>query len=253
MKEKKVWIFGDSFASPTWISDVPYIWPLRLAEKYDVKNHAKGGTGIEWSINTFFSAIQHYFRFRNWDLSDLSNIIVIFYVSEYLGRPNFHFIKNCHDQANLKFIENRRPDDFGVSHDGALCPSVEDLKKTYAEYLNFIEDYFLYIYKHDESNPLFFSQILLLKHLSGLFNKLLCVPIFSNIDAFNKNYGRIENTDKFMISKGIAMASGTSNIIMLPDQPNHLNEINHDIVYNMTVDWIENNVVFDTNKLVKND
>jgi len=238
MEKKKVWIFGDSYASPSWITNVPHIWPLRLEKKYDVKNFAKGGTGIEWSINTFFSEIKHY---QTHNL-DLSNITVIFYVSEYLGRPNFHFIKNCHDQSNLKFIANKR-----LINLGALSPSTEDLKKTYDEYLNFIKDYFLYIYKHDESNPLFFSQILLLKHVSGLFNKLLCVPVFSDIDAFNEFYGRIENTDKFMISKGNVMVNTNS----LPDAPNHLSEINHDIVYNMTVDWIENNAVFDTRKLIK--
>ena len=36
MEKKEVWIFGDSFATSIWNSDVPYIWPRRLAEKYNV-------------------------------------------------------------------------------------------------------------------------------------------------------------------------------------------------------------------------
>ena len=91
------------------------------------------------------------------------------------------------------------------------------------------------------------GEVVLPFTLSNQFNKMLVVPVQ---DTPHELIGKIKNTNKFMIAEGPQLRLHDEDSIDLP-QPNHMRQENHDIMFNMLVDWIENNTVFNTEKLIK--
>ena len=66
--EKKVFIFGDSYADPKGTPN--YVWHKRLKDDYSVFNYGETGTGPQYSFKKFY------------DLTFTSNDIVIFLLSD---------------------------------------------------------------------------------------------------------------------------------------------------------------------------
>jgi len=256
MKEKKVWIFGDSYAAYTqW--DGSMAWPTRIAEKYDVKNFASDGTGIWWSIDQLIKLTR--------DGKKIENIIVIFFVSQYIGRPSFNFIDK-EDQVHI-FQALCVPDDYYDSEDHYVMQRkdeeykqwfdehLKEINSRYKKYKDFINQFYNYSNEyqdifggiHDGWNINYISYYTLLKELSNQFNKMLVVPVQ---DTPHELIGKIKNTNKFMLAEGPQLRLHDEDSIDLPQQ-NHMRQENHDIMFNMLVDWIENNTVFNTEKLIK--
>jgi len=75
---------------------------------------------------------------------------------------------------------------------------------------------------------------------------MLVVPVQ---DTPHELIGKIKNTNKFILAEG-ALIDYDKNFLDL-HHPNHMRQENHDIMFNMLVNWIENNDVFDTEKLIK--
>lgn len=240
MEKKEVWIFGDSFATSIWNSDVPYIWPRRLAEKYNVTNFAYFGTSIWWSMCKFKKKLKHLNPVNG------SAINVIFYASEYLYRPQFTFLEDPLDSALFKrFI----PGNETMTLEGEEL--IKEKKSFYKKYIDFIKNFYEYSSERqdivDSQSINYLSYYTLLKEMSNKFNKILVIPCF---DSPHELFGKIENTDKFMIAEGYPLFMYDKNHVDTT-YPNHMRKENHDITFNMLVDWIENNAVFDTRKLIK--
>jgi len=249
MEKKKVWIFGDSYAilekflNPDLIwndttCDLSYTWPRRLAEKYDVTNLAHSGTGIWWSIDQLKKQVKGLSSLPSklFKSQQQKDIIVIFFASEYVFRPHFTFFDDPMDSALMKEFTRRDRKWKG---------------SFYKQYVDFIKNFYEYNCEHqeidDHQNINYVSYYTFLRQLSNKFNKMLVVPIFSSP---HKLFGKIENTDKFMIAEGQPLWNHDEKNVNTY-HPNHMRQENHDIVYNMMVDWIENNAVFDTKKLLK--
>jgi len=262
MKKKKVWIFGDSYAASSWKPGWDKNdWPLRIAEKYDVKNFASDGTGVKWSIDKLMKLTFEHLRYGE----KTENITVIFFVSEYIGRPSFNFIDK-EDQVHV-FQALCVPDNYYGSEDHYVMKRkdeeykqwfdehLKEINSRYKKYKDFINQFYNYSNEYqdifggiyDSWNVNYISYYTLLKELSNQFNKMLVVPVQ---DTPHELIGKIKNTNKFMIAEGPQLRLHDEDSIDLP-QPNHMRQENHDIMFNMLVDWIENNTVFNTEKLIK--
>lgn len=231
-----LWIFGDSYASEDWNSS-EYPWPAQLEKKYNVKNYAVSGTGPMHSVNKLYELISGANR------EVLKDTSLIFYMSS-IHRANFSFLEHPRDACFMTHMASNAT--LPVENSWS-----KERYKFYNKHLNFIKSFFKNygMYNQEALNMAQLGYMTLLKEAASnnVFKKVLVVPIFEP-PGFPNFF--ISSKDNFTLAKGGVLHTHDEQNIDI-DLPNHMREENHNIVYKMTVDWLENNIPFDINKLKK--
>lgn len=233
---KKIWIFGDSYSVEH--ENCKYSWPVRLKNNYIVKNFSLGGTGPEYQLDVFKKII------LNTSLEELKSIDLIFLISSN-SRKNFSFYTDPSHQSFGLSIANQNKFDY---------KPFNKIIRQYSQYTNFLKDFFkfYYLYNTQDFDMLHIHQILFIKEFSKFFNKGLVISVFDNTSesAICKKFNNIlDSTNTFTYAKGLPLYYIEKEIYKFA--PNHLSEKNHSLLYEQMVNWIENNISVDTDKLKK--
>lgn len=229
--KQKVWIFGDSYAARyDEGKDLENSWPYMIAKKYNVINEALPGSSIFLALKKINNLINHN--------TNTQDDILIFYMSNR-DRIDFSFLERDEDACMMHNVVNDNSDQKWI----------KKYLRRYKRYSTFIKNFYQY-YVFNNEKALEMSMLghyVLLKELSKRFKKVLVVPVFQL--PYIKDF-TIDDTEKFSIAKGNALWFHDEKNIDT-DQVNHMRVENHKIIYDMTVDWIENDIPFDTEKLKK--
>jgi len=215
---QKVWILGDSYAQACDGDETT--WPSMLSKKYNVSNHALGGTGPDYMLKTLYLLLYKH------DIEHIKNSVMIIYMSK-MSRLNFKFLKNPSESVKIPQTKRHKQHSF--------------LLTFFFKYYYFFNEQSIYM-SH-------LGNYALLKEMSKLFKKILVIPAFRKPTLLNDQF-TINNDEKFTIGKGMPIFYHDQKGID-HNKVNHMREENHNIVYNMTVDWIEKDIPFDTGKLIK--
>jgi hypothetical protein len=231
---QKVWIFGDSYANDSY--NKHYAWSKRIAQTYDVKNYAIGGTGPEYMMQLFRDAIQ------NTETDELEKINLIFFLSGD-ERKNFNFTMQPEDQSIMMNVIFGRNDDLYIRKRVAR----------YKSYKKFLHNFFRRYYLHNDLQDFRQLQYVgILKEYSVFFKKVLVVNVFDDPQdsLLYKKFGLpIQDTEKFTFCKGPSLYSIEKDINK--ELPNHLSPTNHDLLVNEMVNWIDHNISPNINNLKK--
>jgi len=215
----KLWIFGDSYADPKY--NDPLSWPYLIKENFDVTNKAKIGTGIDWSLQTFYW-LTHYAYEHN---IDTSNINVLFFMSG-LSRNNLKFYDPPSDQVW----------DFDTSWTGDKEYNQHMLKKYKQEkkYYNwFLKNWFFHSSYIQTENLKVLSY---LQQWSKKFNKILVLNNFEEFDFMDMEIWP-ESTKKFHAeSKPLAKVFGHVDGYATDERANHMDAEHHPIFAKQLVD-----------------
>lgn len=218
--KQSIWIFGDSYSEPLYglqpqeiLKRFPeknnsiFTWPDELEKKYNVKNFSIGGTGPQQALKIFFN---HYDLHRDC----FKDIIVLFFLSDAITRPEFHFLKRPQDACLLS-----KPNELERHH---YDPT----------HINFTKSYFTYA-KDDDFYVDKFAGALLT--VADKFKKVLFWPCFSSgVGKFITKTSKINNL--------YFIAEPLWNIENFKDdtQFNHISRQLHVKMFNAISDWIEN-------------
>jgi len=221
-----VWIFGDSFVDLNWHNDVAYSWVEELSKNYNVRNRALMGTGPEYSLRNLRNAL-HEFPFDN-----LKNTCLIFVCSGF-ERLNLNFWNTPQEQVMFPVI---------ASGD------------TNHRFKYFAKDVFKYYIDFDWLADTELKYYCTLKHLSQYFKQTLYwqvtprYPINQRfIDSNPSNFCFPETglNDLSLRDNGGKRLGPVAD-----ERRNHFSKINHQIIYNQLVEWIETGAHIDTSKIV---
>lgn len=224
---QKVFILGDSFGDANWPieHDYGFVWPHKLSEKYDVVNLACVGTGPEYAIDRLFTLI------KSWP-DDIAQSYLIFIHSD-VNRLNLSCYNNVWEQSHVYAIA-----DGTIKHQSHVF-----LKQAFKWYINPNWGY--------QQNVKNFCTI---KYMSQYFKRVLFWPIDTTIlklpgcSSYNDSSDNMTTVDKGLYEiSTLDCGEDLSSFIQDP-RPNHLQEINHMLMYQQMVNWIENNKPIDTSK-----
>ena len=233
---REVWIFGDSYADRDQDNGSKLSWPLQLEKNFNIKNFAKCGTGPNLQFKAMLKQIDM--------CKDTSNVSIIFLISD-INRHNFSFLKS---ESHSTYMVNVINDDAGI--DKASRSLIKEYRKKYGNFIkSFFREYWLY---NDLGDLEFLKFIGILKNFSPMFEKVLAINIFEDIDDNNHHYHKIK---KSISSDNFHFANGT-RLFMYEKmfntyEPNHMCQTNHNIMYNELSNWINNSINLDLNKLKK--
>lgn len=222
---KNVWIFGDSYADKKYNNACIENWPKLLEKNYNVKNFAIAGSGPEYSINTLYKEVEKI------SADDAKKITVIFFISD-VSRYNLSFIYTYEQclikYANLDKLDKRHKQIIGSGNSRSL----RDKQK-----ISFIKDFFR-DYHLNQPNEIQYLKILgTLKILSNRFEKVLCIPCFSQIPDYV-----LTNTDNFYLFSHIPFYINldTQDFAFGQDpRSNHLDNDSHPVFYEQLKQWID--------------
>lgn len=219
--KKKVWILGDSFASPFGPRYHYESWEFRMSKKYDTINMALDGTGPDYSVGKLLDLLSTH-------QDTAANTSVIFLLSN-IFRFNFRFF-DPHDQVLSISIFNNRDDE-----------SVDRLMK-YDSYSGFMKDFMLeYVWHSTYHKTEFLKTVALLKMLSQKVEKMLVWPIFDQ-----QSLCEIKCDDRFFYVEDNLAHIEKTEVVGQDMRPNHLSECNHDVMFQQLSNWVDNRKPIDT-------
>lgn len=213
----KIHIFGDSFADPDWNQphDCNFLWPEQLAKKYHVTNCALKGTGPEYSLQKMHSTPAE------------ENCACVFFVSD----PNRLYLHNFwkHDQEQVHILD--------VAAKRIRHPGYMFVKQLYEHYLV------------DEMHSLRAAQtVAAINSLGTKYKRTLIftigdLPLELRLDPSVTfvNHSLIDISEREWIQ------SHNGNPYM-DARPNHFSEVNHQVMYQSIVDWLEQGTVPDVSR-----
>jgi hypothetical protein len=233
---KKLWIFGDSYSDSSYHNDED-AWSKQIEKVYDVKNLSRAGSGPEYQLGLFRKAM------LNTDVNDLKEIILIFFIS-HNSRKNFKFVEHPTDQSFMSHI---------ASDTSYKDEWHQNKVKKYAAYKTFLKDFYKYYYQNLELDDFeYIQQVSLIKEFSKFFKKVLVITVFNsalNSKLHKKFNSIIDDSENFTYARGPALHFVERDVNMT--DANHMCRKNHRLFYKQLINWIENNVPVDTEKLKK--
>jgi hypothetical protein len=231
---KNVWIFGDSYADKMYNNACIENWPKLLEKNYNVKNFAIAGSGPEYSINTLYNEVEKI------GADDAKKITIIFFISE-VSRYNFSFLYT-HEQCLIKFASL---DKLDKQHKHiSSSRSLKDKTK-----ISFIKDFFRDYHLNQPDEIQYLKILGTLKILSNRFEKVLCIPCFSQIPDYVST-----NTDNFYLFSHIPFYMIDDENFNFGQDPrsNHLANAKHPVFYEQLKNWIDFNIPIDIEKIKNN-
>lgn len=218
--KQSIWIFGDSFSESLHgrhiqkiLKEFPeknnsiFTWPNELEKKYYVKNFSKGGSGPQQALRDFFNEYNLHRERRK-------DVIVLFFLSDAIARPEFHFLKRPGHASVLTKPNQLKGLEYDPTH------------------INFAKSYFKYA-KDDDFYVDKFAGALLT--VADEFKKVLCWPCFSSgVGKFITKTSKINNL--------YFVAEPLWNIENFKEdtQFNHISRQLHVKMFNAISNWIEN-------------
>ena len=231
---KNVWIFGDSYADKYFNTANIENWPMLLEKNYNVKNFAIAGSGPEYSINILYDEVEKL------DTDDAKKITVIFFISD-VSRYNFSFLK-AREQCLIKFASLDNLDKLNnlrkyVRNNRCL----KDKKQ-----ISFIKDFFRDYHLNQPDEIQYLKILGTLKILSNRFEKILCIPCFSQIPDYVST-----NTDNFYLFSHTPFYMIDYENFNFGQDPrsNHLANAKHPVFYEQLKNWIDFNIPIDIEKI----
>lgn len=219
--KKKLWILGDSFASPFWPRLHFESWEFRMGKKYDTLNLALDGTGPDYSVGKLLDLL-----FKHQDTA--ADTSVIFLLS-HIFRFNFKFF-DSHDQVLSTYV-----------FDNSDAESVDRLMK-YDRYRVFMEDFMTeYVWHSTYYKTEFLKTVGLLKMLSQSVEKMLVWPVFDQQHLCN-----VTSDSKFFYVEDKLADMETTHVVGRDTRPNHMSECNHDVMFRQLSNWVDNKQPIDT-------
>jgi hypothetical protein len=230
--KKKVWIFGDSYSDPKYITQKDWVtWPNQLAEKYEVTNWSCSGSGPDWSLDLLYKEIYSH------NLDDLKNITLLFFKSHHY-RFNLSFYEHPSHQALLLHLDNVKK----------VIPRHKKTVNKYRKYFKFYTQFLKYYAYNDNYRDIAATKIIgALKLYEPFFEKILVWPIIDNPTL------TIYQTDKFYcVDNELYNIEPRSFFLSQDPRSNHLSKENHEIMLEQLSNWIEYNTPVDTTKFIFN-
>lgn len=233
---KKLWIFGDSYSDSSYHNNEA-AWSKKIEKVYNVQNLSKSGSGPEYQLGLFRKSI------LDTDVNDLKETTLIFFLS-HNSRKNFEFVEHPEDQSFMLHIASNTlyKDEWQ-----------QNKVKKYAAYKPFLKEFYKYYYlSHDLDDFEYIQQIVLIKEFSKFFKKALVITVFNNAPDSNlhkKFNSIIDDSENFTYARGPALHFVERDVNI--KEANHMCIENHQLLYNQLINWIENNVPVDTEKLKK--
>jgi hypothetical protein len=209
---KKVWIFGDSYASR---ENDKNTWPAKLEDIYKVVNFSKSGSGVDWSLQQMIDAAK---------VTDTKDITAIFFLTEQ-NRHNWNFWKDPGEQWISKHL----------AVESKIPKIARPTAKTYKQYISFARA----VYKFQDDN---FESRSIIKSIGAInlyasnFEKILIWPCFDNVllnCKLNKNVT--------IASPCMSDFESVADNMSLLYAPNHLSERKHKEMLQILIKWIDTN------------
>jgi hypothetical protein len=220
---KNVWLFGDSYADKRHNKARIKSWPLLLEENYNTTNFAVAGSGPEYSLEKF------YRESHNISEEDAKDITVIFFISN-LTRYYLSFLQP-YNQCIIRYATFENSDnrlDFNAKNN---VKKFLDKSK-----ISFIRDLFRYYHLHQDEEVMILKSIGLLRVLGSKFNKILCVSCFSPVPDIvplnDSNFYLFSYLPLYMLGKHDFIFGGD-------DRSNHIENAQHNVMYDQLKNWIE--------------
>lgn len=207
---KKVWIFGDSYASR---EDNENTWPAKLEDTHKVVNFARRGTGVDWSLQQMIDAA---------NVDNTKDITVIFFLT-FQNRHNWNFWQDPGEQWKSKQLG------AGSKRLKITDPAIYKYKR----YFSFVKDF----YKFQDDN---FNSRSIIKSIGTInlyasnFEKILIWFCFDDVLLNCKLNNNVTIASPCMTEFEPIMDP-------LSLLPNHLNEGKHKEMLQILVKWIDTN------------
>jgi len=220
MNKPTVYIYGDSFADPSWGEPNNYntVWPLALAEHYTVINRALKGTGPEYSIDQLCR-----------DQPPKPNSVCIFVLSDPHRLYLQNFWKHDNQQVHIYDVAQKR-----FKHPGYMfARQLFEHYLTDCTYANRIA-----------------QTIGAVNSLTHTYTRTLIWPIAPvAIDLRLDPSVTLIQRGLLDISTAEYSANNKGDPTRDP-RPNHLSEVNHRVMLSQMLAWIEDSVVPDDQAFV---
>lgn len=210
-------IYGDSFADPVWNTahSNQFVWTEQLAKRYTVYNHALKGTGPEYSVQRLLETHPEH------------RSLCIFVVSD-ANRLNLkNFWNHSQEQVHLLDVAAKR------------IPHVQHgfVRQLYDHYLT------------DESHILRTAAMIgAVNSLTAAYARTLIWPIGTLTTELRTD------SSVTLVEKGLVDISeqewrtNQHHNPYVDSRPNHFSEINHRVMFDLIVNWIEHKTVPDPNQ-----
>lgn len=232
-------ILGCSFADPKY-GDESWRWPNLLSERYKkLKNEAKIGTGPQHNLHILKSYVDKGIN-KNKDL-------LIFFVPEYF-RTNFKYFKDNSDQTFS----------YATSIDKTRFNNM--FEKKYGErILEWQTNWWKYYQLNAKNEEMDIIKIYsTIAYYTKYFKRSLIIPTDLAHTIKNREidiWNILERSDitcpKDINLEAVTLGEGLDPEYGKDPRPNHLSDINHQVMYELLTDWIDNGVV-PVNKFHKN-
>lgn len=227
---EKVWIFGDSYSSAEFKD--PTAWPHKLAERYDINNFSISGTGPEYMIKLF----KEQLNAPDLNINELKDINLIFFLS-HDSRKDFSFLTNPSHQCITRHVDQFSRPEY----------------KHYKKQKPFLEKFYIEYYDYNRLDDFdHLKYVGIIKEFSRFFKKVLIIPVFDRRTIsilYNKFNSTIEDHRNCTYARGPILFDIEEEINT--NAPNHYGPENHILMYEQLVNWIDNNIPFDSNNLKK--
>ena len=228
----RVAIFGDSFADPEWSTpddgwEEPegFTWVKQISYKYHTLNLAKAGTGPEYSLK----------QLRRW---------LEYQIKEHKHCYETSLIFICSDVCRLDLSCYDSPrqavEIYNYAAGDRRHVSQHFAKKSIEWYMDIdwqIQQSCMY-YSIINSYAQYFKRVLFWPIGNTKFFDLIPISHRDNFQFVHEGLNDITIRD-----------CGTTTDFFDP-RPNHLQEVNHKIMYNQLLDWIELDKPIDTSKFI---
>ena len=228
----KVWIFGDSYVDRNWHTNCKdYSWVTELEKNYDVENYAVMGSGPEYSFSKLYQTIKN-------NNKSLKNICVIF-ISSDLHRLNLNFWHTPQDQVYLKSL---------------LDKNIDKKNLKYIAKKLFVKDLFRFYLTEDWQSNRELHNFATINYFSNYFKKILYWTTEPKLKTNDFFYQHKSNNlccpDQGLNELSYIDLGYQPSTVFLDNRRNHFSKINHKILYNQIVNWIEHDYPIDTSKIV---
>ena len=205
-----IYIYGDSFADPKWeiTHNNEFVWTEQLAQHYPVYNYALKGTGPEYSIQ------------RLLDVQPKDNSMCIFIVSD-ANRLNLKkFWNHSYEQVHILDVAAKR------------IPHVQH------SFVRQLYDHYLTDDSYDGRTAAMIGAV---NSLTSAYTRTLIWPI-STLTTNLRTDSSVTLIKKGLVD--ISEQEWRTNQYHNPyidSRPNHFSEINHRVMFDLIVNWIEYN------------
>ena len=216
MSKQRIWIYGDSFSDENYNSKNNVSWPILLSEKYTVVNRSQQGLSPDRLITYLLEDITNH---------RMSDDILIF-IMPHEGRFDFEFLL-----------------DYSHSH---VIHHIPDRIDLYKNQTRFIESFYT-LFATDELLTLYtVKNSLVVEQLSKFFKKHLIWPTGVPVDQiYNVSQVTTSLSTISLSEENCPLTNGGKDT-----RACHLNEENNYIMFKLLQDWIDNDIIIDTNRFV---